>query len=69
MLSFWIRHRYRFFSGGEGEPFCQISCDAVNDHLSWPFYYFNDHRMDSDHRSSCLPDLDFEPHPMAHLND
>ena len=33
------------------------------------FHYFNHHQMDSDHQSFSLPDLDFEPHPMAHLND
>ena len=65
MLSFWIRHRYRFFSGGEGEPFRKVSCQAIHHHLPWSFRHILYCRMDSCHWDLVL---DFQPHPVAHAD-
>ena len=37
LLSFWILHRNRLFSGGEEEQFREVSCDAIDNHLSGTF--------------------------------
>ncbi len=60
MLSLRIYYWHCFFSGGEEEQLCEVSCQAIHDHISHSFSPLVDsgHRvfiLDSGHHSLAPP--------------